>query len=251
MKLHKAELELAKSAVVESLQILAGLRHEQIAISFSDLVPRELKATSDKILEDVVLARLRGTGFEILSEEAGLVVGDTSSELRWIVDPLDGTVNYIRGLSSCSVSVALWRGSDPIFGVVGEFPSLQVAWGGVGMGAFLSGQPIRVSAINKRKQAVVCTGFPSRFEFDSEGMQWILETLAPYGKVRMLGAASLSLLQVAKGSAEVYAERDIMIWDVAAGLAILEGAGGVYSMEKGRHVNAFDVYASNGLVMDS
>lgn len=250
MKPLQAELELAKSAVIESLQVLAGLRHKETTFGFSASVPREVKAASDQILEDVILTRLRDTGLEILSEESGQISGDIEGDLRWVVDPLDGTVNFIRGLSSCSVSLALCRGSEPILGVVGEFPSFELAWGGAGIGAFLSGQPIKVSEVSKKNQAVICTGFPSRFEFDSKGVRWIASVLAPYAKVRMFGAASLSLLKVAKGAAEVYAERDIMIWDVAAGLAILEGAGGIYSMRKGHHFNAFDIYASNGLIMD-
>ena len=250
MKSLQPELDLAKSAVIESLQVLASLRPEETVFGFSASVPREVKSASDQILEDVILTRLRDTGLEILSEEVGHISGDIESELNWVVDPLDGTVNFIRGLSSCSVSLALCYGRKPILGVVGEFPSFELAWGGVGMGAFLSGQPIQVSKVSEKNQAVICTGFPSRFEFDSEGMQWIASVLAPYAKVRMLGAASLSLLKVAKGAAEVYTERDIMIWDVAAGLAILEGAGGIYSMSKGNYSNAFEIYASNGLIMD-
>lgn len=250
MKPLQAELDLAKSVVSESLQVLASLRHKETTFSFSASVPREVKAASDQILEDVILNRLRDTGLEILSEESGQISGDIESELRWVVDPLDGTVNFIRGLSPCSVSLALCQGSEPILGVIGEFPSFEIAWGGAGIGAFLSGLPIQVSKVSKKNQAIICTGFPARFEFDSEGMRWIASVLAPYAKVRMLGAASLSLLKVAKGAAEVYAERDIMIWDVAAGLAILEGAGGIYSISKGHHLNAFEIYASNGLIKD-
>ena len=81
-------------------------------------------------------------------------------------------------------------------------------------------------------------------------MSWIASTLAPYAKVRMLGAASLSLLHVAKGAAEAYAECNIMIWDVAAGLAIVEGAGGSFTMTKGRYTDAFHVFASNSLIKE-
>ena len=185
-----------------------------------------------------------------MSEEAGQVVSGSRDELRWVVDPLDGTVNFMRGLAPCSVSLALCRGDDPVLGVVGEFPSGKLAWGGVGQGAFWADMPIRVSAVADRQQAVICTGFPSRFEFDDQGVHWIATTLTPYAKVRMLGAASLSLIHVAKGAAEVYSERDIMIWDVAAGLAIVEGAGGSFAMTKARHPDSFDVFASNGLILD-
>lgn len=249
MKPLQAELALAQSTAIAALQVLAGMRPEEMCFGFDPALPREMKSVSDRILEDVIVARLRATGLDILSEEAGQVVSGGGGELRWVVDPLDGTVNFLRGLAPCAVSLALCRGDLPVLGVIGEFPSGKLAWGVVGQGAFLAGLPIRVSAIADRKQAVVCAGFPSRFEFDAKGLNWIASTLAPYAKVRMLGAASLSLLQIAKGAAEVYTERDIMIWDVAAGLAILKGAGGTFTMAEGRCADSYNVFASNGLIL--
>lgn len=250
MKPLNAELALARFTASEALRVLSELRPEVTSFGIDQCLPREMKTVSDQILEDIILACLRTTGLEILSEETGLVESGNGNGLRWVVDPLDGTVNFMRGLAPCSISLALCHGNVPILGVIGEFPSGKIAWGGLGQGAFLSDMPIRVSAVADRRQAVICSGFPSRFEFGDEGISWIASTFAPYAKVRMLGAASLSLLHVAKGAAEAYAERDIMIWDVAAGLAILEGAGGVFAMTKGRHINAFDVFATNGLIKD-
>lgn len=250
MKPLHAELALARSTASAALRVLARLRPEAASFGFDQCLPKEMKTASDRILEDVIVASLRTTGLDILSEEAGRLVSGNGDGLRWVVDPLDGTVNFMRGIAPCSVSLALCQGDVPVLGVIGEYPSGKIAWGGVGQGSFLSDIPIRVSTVADRPQAVICTGFPSRFEFGSEGMNWIASTLAPYAKVRMLGAASLSLLHVAKGAAEVYSERDIMIWDVAAGLAILEGAGGRFIMTKGRHADAFDVFASNGLILE-
>lgn len=250
MKPLHAELKLARSTVSAALRVLSGLRPEAASFGVDPCLAKEMKTASDRILEDVIVASLRNTGLDILSEETGLVESGKGDGLRWVVDPLDGTVNFIRDLAPCSVSLALCQGDVPLLGVIGEFPSGRIAWGGVGQGAFLSDMPIRVSAVADRQQAVICSGFPSRFEFGAESMDWILSTLAPYAKVRMLGAASLSLLHVAKGAAEVYSERDIMIWDVAGGLAILEGAGGSFAMTKGRYADAFNVFASNGLIQD-
>lgn len=250
MKPLQAELDLARSTANEALHVLAELRPEETFFSFDTSLPKELKAASDRILEDVIVSRLRVTGLDILSEESGLIGSGSGDALRWVVDPLDGTVNFIRGLLPCSVSLALCRGNVPVLGVIGEFPSGILAWGGSAQGAFRSDLPIRVSTVAEKQKGVICTGFPSRFEFDAEGTQWIAANLAPFSKVRMLGAASLSLLNVARGAAEVYVERDIMIWDVAAGLAIVQGAGGVFNMTEGRHPDAFDVYASNGLIPD-
>jgi myo-inositol-1(or 4)-monophosphatase len=246
----EAELALAKSAARAALQVLAELRPEKISFSYDSKLLKEMKSGADRILEDIFFAQLRVSGLDILSEESGHQRFDrVASELRWVVDPLDGTVNFMRGLGPCSVSLALCRGDVPIFGVIGEFPSCNIAWGGAGMGAFLADTQIYVSTLKERERSIICTGFPSRFNFDAEGMRWITSSLAPYAKVRMLGSASLSLLNIAKGAAEVYIEREIMLWDVAAGLAIVEGAGGDYSMTKAGDLHSLNVFASNSLIL--
>lgn len=249
MKQFQAELELAKSTAVAALHALTDFRRETLTFGFDQNLPKEMKATADRILEEIILAELRVTGFNILSEETGLVESGKANNLRWVVDPLDGTVNFVRQLAPCSVSLALCSGSVPIFGVIGEFPSCKIAWGGAGLGAYYADTPIKVSGIARREEGIICTGIPSRFNLDEDGCAWLISNLNPYAKVRMFGAASLSLLHVARGSAEVYSERDIMFWDVAAGLAIVEGAGGCYNIANGRHGDICDVYASNGLIL--
>jgi myo-inositol-1(or 4)-monophosphatase len=251
MKQLQAELKLAKSTVIVALKVLSDLNPESTSFSFDESLPKEMKAASDKILEEIILKQLRTSGLDILSEEAGKIYSGNEADLRWVVDPLDGTVNFVRGLAPCSVSISLCRGDKPLLGVIGEFPSCKLASGGADIGAIYLDKSIQVSSIDDKKNAVICTGFPSRFEFDLNGTNWINKTIAPFGKIRMFGAASLSLLNVARGAAEVYAENDIMIWDVAAGLAILEGAGGVYNITQGHHPDALNVFASNGLILDN
>jgi myo-inositol-1(or 4)-monophosphatase len=211
-------------------------------------LPREIKSTADYGVERIILDCLAPSKLPILSEEAGVVAGVSEEALRWVVDPLDGTVNFVRGLAPCAVSIALWRGNTPVFGVLAEYPTGALAWGGRSLGAYLDGFPIQVSAMQHASQAVLCTGFPSRFDFDSSGERDFWDRARTYGKVRMMGAASLSLLHVARGAADAYAEQDIMIWDVAAGLALVEGAGGLIHMQSGRHLNSTCVFASNGLL---
>lgn len=250
MKPLEPELKLAYSTVTSAIEMLSSLHPTMASFDVSARLPRELKAVEDQILEDFIIKRLRVTGLDILSEEIGNLTSGDGDGLRWVLDPLDGTVNYVRGLGPCAVSLALCRGDVPVFGVVGEFPSGRVAWGGISYGSFWSDVPISVSKISDKKQAIICTGFPSRFEFNQKGLDWFASTMGAYAKIRMLGAASLSLLHVAKGSAEVYAERNIMIWDVAAGLAILEGAGGSFTMARDDHSDSYNVFASNGFILN-
>ena len=244
-------LLLAKDVARSALRALKAVDKSSTSYNFSENLPKEMKSSVDKLLEKIILDSLRPTGLPILSEEVGEIAGFDNNGLRWIVDPLDGTVNYMRGLASCAVSIALWCGDVPVFGVIGEYPSCSLAWGGQLFGAYIEDIPIHVSAIIEKSQAIICTGFPSRFEFCDVSASIFLSKVFLYSKVRMLGAASLSLLQVARGAADVYFEDQIMLWDVAAGLAIIQGAGGNFKINLVSATNPCCVMATNNVLMDA
>ncbi len=209
--------------------------------------PREVKALADAVLEEEILVDLTPTGIPILSEEAGLLMAGNDDDLRFIVDPLDGTFNFIHGLGPWAVSIALWKRTDPVFGAVFSADDDEVFWGGPGIGAFCGDRPIAVSRASDRTSASVCTGVPARVDIgdpDYEKRFW--DVVSSFGKIRMLGSASMSLVYVASGVADAYCEDGIMIWDVAAGLAIVEGAGGSQTNAPGRDEFSVNVFAGNG-----
>ena len=242
-------LKLSKNAVVHALDKLIELDKKNIKdYQFSNEVPREVKAEADIIIEKILLDKLSISDLSILSEESGLIKSESNSNLRFIIDPIDGTVNFIRGICNCSISVALFDGNIPVFGILASYPSGIIAWGGKGIGAFIGEMPINVSSIKDTKKGVLCTGFPSRFEFNSKTILEQMNLMQSFNKVRMLGSASQSLLQVAQGSVEAYVESNIMIWDVAAGLAIVEGAGGEFRINKQDYNYPIEVIASNNLI---
>ena len=242
-------LNLSKNAVVHALDKLIELDKKNIKdYQFSNEVPREVKAEADIIIEKILIDKLSISGLSILSEESGLIKSESNSNLRFIIDPIDGTVNFIRGICNCSISVALFDGNTPVFGVLASYPSGIIAWGGKGIGAFMGEMPINVSSIKDTKKGVLCTGFPSRFEFNSKTILEQIHLMQSFNKVRMLGSASQSLLKVAQGSVEAYFENNIMIWDVAAGLAIVEGAGGEFRINKQDYNYPIEVIASNNLI---
>jgi myo-inositol-1(or 4)-monophosphatase len=242
-------LKLSKNAVAHALDKLIELDKKNIKdYQFSNEVPREVKAEADIIIEKILIDKLSISDLSILSEESGLIKSESNSNLRFIIDPIDGTVNFIRGICNCSISVALFDGNTPVFGVLASYPSGIIAWGGKGIGAFMGEMPINVSSIKDTKKGVLCTGFPSRFEFNSKTILEQMNLLQSFNKVRMLGSASQSLLQVAQGSVEAYVESNIMIWDVAAGLAIVEGAGGEFRINKQDYNYPIEVIASNNLI---
>jgi len=242
-------LKLSKNAVVHALDKLIELDKKNIKdYQFSNEVPREVKAEADIIIEKILIDKLSISDLSILSEECGLIKSESNSNLRFIIDPIDGTVNFIRGICNCSISVALFDGNTPVFGILASYPSGIIAWGGKGIGAFIGEMPINVSSIKDTKKGVLCTGFPSRFEFNSKTILEQMNLMQSFNKVRMLGSASQSLLQVAQGSVEAYVESNIMIWDVAAGLAIVEGAGGKFIINKQDFNYPIEVIASNNLI---
>lgn len=245
-------LELCKSAATHAgLYLLEAVQPTDKRYVHSGELPKEIKALADVVLEKEILRTLLPTGIPILSEESGRIAGQAGVKQLLVVDPLDGTFNFVKGLGPSAVSIALWEDNMPVFGVIYNLASRQLVWGGTRWGSFSNGHRILVSQTADRSKASICTGFPVRFDAASAlAMESFGRLVEPFAKVRMLGSAAVSLLHVADGSADVYSEQNIMLWDVAAGLAIVEGAGGSIRYGPGSVGEALNVYACNGKILD-
>jgi myo-inositol-1(or 4)-monophosphatase len=243
-------LELSKSAATQAgVRLLDSFSQDHKKYAHCLDLPKEIKAVADTVLEKDILQALAPAGFPVLSEESGYIPARQKSGYWFIVDPLDGTFNFVKGLGPSAVSIALWKDQKPVFGVIYNLLERQLVWGGDSMGAYCDGQPISVSDTSNKAQASICTGFPVRLDLATDGiMQGFWHLVMPYAKVRMLGSAAISLVNVAKGAADAYAEQNIMLWDVAAGLAIVKGAGGSIHFAPGTIEYSLDVYASNGVL---
>jgi myo-inositol-1(or 4)-monophosphatase len=245
-------LQLAKSAALKAgTRLLDSSPAVDRSYVHSPQLSREVKAAADTVLEQDLLQSLAGAQLTVLSEESGYLPSPQRSKLWFIVDPLDGTFNFIKGLGPCAVSIALWDEQRPIFGVLYDLVERQLAWGGPGLGAFIDDRPISVSGAATPQQASICTGFPARFDVENErAMRDFCRLVSPYAKVRMIGSAAMALLHVARGSADVYLEQSVMLWDVAAGIAIVQGAGGETVFNKCEDAEwRYDVVASNATLM--
>ncbi len=248
-----ALLELAKSAATQAgKRLLDGMEEGDRNYAHCLDHPREIKAIADTILDKDILQVLASTELAILSEESGYIPARHRSSHWFIVDPLDGTFNFVKGLGPSAVSIALWESDRPVFGVIYSVAERRLAWGGLAMGAFADGRRIAVSDTSSSAQASICTGFPVRFDVTNDrAMEDFWSIVRPYAKVRMLGSAAASLLHVATGAADAYSEQNIMLWDVAAGLAIVDGAGGKSVMEKTGTDWCYRVFASNASLFPS
>lgn len=216
------ELRLAVEAAEK-----AGAFLKEHIVKVDASVGRDIKLENDRRSEEIIVNILKETDLPILSEERGMTAGCLDTELRWIVDPLDGSANLWKGMNELTcVSVALWQGKEPILGVVNRFHVGELFSGVVGEGAFLNGTPIHTSDIREMKSAVLGTGFPVKRSYDSENLNLFITQIQNFKKIRMLGAAALTGAFVSCGRIDAYREEDIMIWDVAAASALVKAAGG-------------------------
>jgi myo-inositol-1(or 4)-monophosphatase len=209
---------------------------------------REVKIDADKRAEGMILAALsRAAPFPVISEEIGWVGAEGQGDgYLWAVDPLDGSVNYLRGYPHCAVSIALLDGGQPLLGVVNCFVLGEVFTGYVGGGAWLNGAAITVSAVAEPAAGILQTGVPARASADTFAA--FQDRLKAWRKIRMIGSAATALAYVAAGRAEAYRESGSMIWDVAAGCALVKAAGGEFRIEGAGLDLPLEVAASNGIV---
>jgi myo-inositol-1(or 4)-monophosphatase len=175
---------------------------------------------------------------------------DGASEFRWIVDPLDGTTNFAHGYPCFSVSIALARMDTVIAGVVYNPYYNELFAGARGEGATLNGKPIRVSKVDTLATSLLCTGFPAHKRVNSPNIHYYWDfTLRSHG-VRRDGSAALDLAGVAAGRFEVFWEFGLNKWDVAAGILLIEEAGGKVTDFAGQpyQLGGPMILASNGFV---
>lgn len=238
--------------LAEKAAVLAGdylYAHSEILKCIIDEKERDIKLKADVESEKIIIDLLHSkTKFPILSEEIGLVGVNLDTSLRWIVDPLDGTFNYLEGLPFCCVSVGLWRNNSPLLGVIYDFVYKIVYKGVVGVGAWRNDIVMRVKKVRPVNQGVLCTGFPISMDFSEHSVKRFVKQVKSFKKIRMFGSAAMSLAYVASGQVDAYYENNIKIWDVAAGLALVEAAGGVISVQSQFPENILNVYA--GAILD-
>lgn len=180
----------------------------------------------DKAAEAAILAVLRSArpDDEVMAEESG---GTVHPGRHWIVDPLDGTVNFVHSIPHLSVSVALYDGDEGLVGVVHDPLRNEIFTATRGGGAHLNGHLISTSDTAELERAVVATGFPYDHDIHAESLAVVLrEVLAQVAGIRRFGSAALDLAWVAAGRYDAYWELGIAPWDGAAGMILVREAGG-------------------------
>jgi myo-inositol-1(or 4)-monophosphatase len=247
--LYDEMLHLAETTALHAGEYLRN-DMERLAHTTTD-VARDVKLEADRSSEkQIITALTKHSSFPILSEEIGYVPSSKESMFQWIVDPLDGSVNYLAGLPICCVSISLWKDENPLIGVVYDFLHENVYKGIVGVGAWLNETKITVNREKSLDQSILCTGFPVSMDFSQKSIESFVKQVGCFKKVRLFGSAAMSLAFVASGKADAYYEKRIKIWDVAAGLALVKAAGGVVDVQRYPDQGIVDAFAGTGLLLD-
>lgn len=220
-------IEVAKEAARQAGAIL--VRH------FRNLPPgavREKKKNDfisfvDETAEQKIISVIQQTfpDHAFHAEEAGK--SRHSHEFEWIIDPLDGTKNYVNGVPVFSVSIGLKQAGEIILGVIFDPIQNELFWAQKGQGAFLNDQPIRVSPASQLSQSFIATGFPFKAkDFLHDYLQAFEAIFSTSVGMRRMGSAAIDLAYVAAGRFDGFWEIGLSIWDVAAGSIIVREAGG-------------------------
>ncbi len=207
---------------------------EQLQVSLKG--PGDFVSAADHRAEEVLIEELLRVrpGYSILAEESGTTTGVDKTH-RWIIDPLDGTTNFLHGFPFFAISIALEREGELVAGVIYNPVTDELFTAERGTGAFLNDRRIRVAGRSSLNEAIVTCGVPHHGRGEQPKFLKQLAAVMPaVSGIRRTGSAALDLAYVAAGRVDAYWEQGLSPWDIAAGIIILREAGGTISDERGR-----------------
>jgi myo-inositol-1(or 4)-monophosphatase len=242
----KKEIETAKRAALEAGSILLSNRPKLTKILSSTRKDIKLKAdiSAENIIKNIITNESK---YPILSEESGKSKENLSNTF-WVVDPLDGTANYSKNIPICCVSIALISDLIPVLGVIYDFNNQEIYEGSIETKALLNNHEIHVSNVKSVDNGFLLTGLPNNTDFSDNALVKMVKNFQDWKKVRMIGSAAMASAYVASGKAELYKEKKTYLWDVAAGAAIVNAAGGQAIIENQNERFQVDVHFSNSLI---
>jgi len=220
---------------------------EQLQVSRKG--PADFVSTADLRAERDLKAELKKArpAFGFLMEESGAEEGDDKTS-RWIVDPLDGTTNFLHGIPHFAISIAAEVNDEIVAGVVYDPIRDETFWAERGSGAYMNEKRLRVSARSAMPDAVIATGIPFHGREGHEEFLSALEAvMTEVAGIRRFGSAALDLAYVAAGRYEGFWERGLSYWDIAAGILIVREAGGFVTDFDGKRnrLASGDILAAN------
>jgi len=241
------DLDLATNAALEAGKLLR--QHFGSDAVVDEATHHDIKLALDKESQDLITGILLGArpGDALYGEEG--IAGNQDSNRQWIVDPIDGTVNYFYGIPHFCVSIALRVDGEITVGVIHD-PMVGETWtvekGGPAM---LNGKPVQASKRDTLEQSILFVGCGKDEEALRTGIERFHRASLKARKMRMMGSAALGMAYIACGRLDAYIESRISLWDIAAGQLLLEAAGGKTELTAvPGHPDAWSIVASNGRI---
>ena len=252
MKLSSANINVMVKACRKASKILIRDFGEIENLQVSLKGPGNFVTASDIKVEKILIDELQKARptYSILSEEIGQVNNDES--FKWIIDPIDGTSNFLHGIPHFAISIGLEHNKEIICGIIYDPIKDEMFVAEKGNGSYLNNKRMKVSSRSKLKDCMICTGGP-RYESDDrelsleEQKKFSSKVLVP---IRKLGSASLDMAYVAMGSFVGFWQRDLSYWDIAAGIIIIQESGGLVTDFKGEseYIKNKTVLATNSKI---
>lgn len=241
-------LETAVEIARESGALLSTFFERRVAFEVKG--EQDLVTEADRASEALIIDRLRAhfPSHGIVAEESGK--HESPSEYRWYVDPLDGTTNFAHSFPAYNVTLALEKGNELICGVVLDPTRQEVFTAERGGGAYLNNRRMSVSKIGRIEEALMSTGFPSRRRHQNINVHFFYQLSISTHGIRRTGSAAIDLAYVASGRSDGFWEFGLNPWDMAAGILMVEEAGGRVSDMRGRgySLSGRHILATNGRI---
>lgn len=239
-------LQVATAAAKESGKLFKQFFGKPKTVSMKNGNPRDQVTEVDLKIERQIRAKIKKNfpTHKIIGEEYGKSE-ILKNDFIWIIDPIDGTNNFIQGIPLCCISIALWQNERPVVAVIYDPITGQMFTAAKGKGTFLNGKRISASNVAKVEQGLGGLGWSQNLEKAKK----MFSGLIPFArKLRALGTHALQLAYVAAGIYDYYIINEVNIWDVAAGILLITEAGGKITDWKGKPINltSKELVATNG-----
>tara|TARA_B100000579_G_scaffold309971_1_gene259609 strand:+ start:1738 stop:2517 length:780 start_codon:yes stop_codon:yes gene_type:complete len=251
MRLSSPQFNLMYKACQKASKVLIRDFGEIEKLQVSEKGPGDFVTASDKRAEKIIISELEKSEYSILTEESG-VIEKKDKNKRWIIDPIDGTFNFLNGLPHFAISVAYEENGEIISGIIFDPIKNEMFSAEKGNGAYLNNSRIRVSNKSDFQNSCLVTGGPNS---RSKKRELVLEeykklSMKTFAHIRKSGSAALDMAYVGAGRYDGYWQRELNYWDIAAGIIIVKESGGFVETKKWEEFGKekVDIIASNSKI---
>ena len=251
MKINSPQFNLMHKACMKASKILIRDFGEIEKLQVSEKSPGDFVTASDKRVEKVLIGELEKSEYSFLTEETGLIEGKYKDK-RWVIDPIDGTFNFLNGLPHFAISLAYEENGEIVSGIIYDPIKNEMFGAHKGSGAYLNNTRMRVSNKSEFSNSCLVTGGPKSTSKIKETIldEYKKVSMKTNSHIRKSGSAALDLAYVAAGRYDGYWQREINYWDIAAGIILVKESGGFINPVKEKDFTGkkIDIVATNSKI---